>query len=136
MKYLFLDDIRVPGDVTWMYIGTGKAYHEGRGAPWNVVRSYNEAVAWVLENGFPNVISFDHDLGYEEWDTDGITGIVVVTSAREEKSGYDFAKWLIEYDMDTNTMPENFTFTVHSMNPQGVINIQSILDNYLKFKEK
>jgi hypothetical protein len=132
MKYLFLDDIRIPGDVTWMYIG-GK---DSIGANWHIVRSYDEAVAWVLENGFPNVISFDNDLGYEEWNMDGTTGIVVVTSAKEEKSGYDFAKWLIEYDMDTGTMPENFAFTVHSKNPRGVINIQSILNNYIKFKEK
>lgn len=134
MKYLFLDDIRVPSDVTWMYIGNGKACHESHGAPWAIVRSYNEAVQWVSENGFPDVISFDHDLGYEEFDTTE-SGMIVVTNAAEEKSGYDFAKWLVEHDMDTNTMPASFSFTVHSKNPQGTINIQTILDNYIRFKK-
>jgi len=135
MKYLFLDDTRVPSDVTWMYIGTSKAWHDGRGAPWNIVRSYNEAVAWVLENGFPDVISFDHDLGYEEFDTTE-SGMIVVTNATVEKSGHDFAKWLVEYDMDTNSMPDDFRFTVHSKNPEGTKNIQGLLNNYLKFKGK
>lgn len=135
MKYLFLDDIRVPGDVTWMYIGTGKEYNKSRGAPWNIVRSFREAVDWVNKNGFPNVISFDHDLGYEEYDTTE-SGMVVVTKATEEKSGYDFAKWLIEQDMDMNIMPDDFTFTVHSKNPAGARNIQLLLDNYIQHKRK
>lgn len=126
MKYLFLDDIRNPSDVTWIDIG--------RDVPWNIVRSYNEAVNWVLENGFPDVITFDHDLGYEEWETDGITGIVVVTCATEEKSGLDFAKFLIEHDLDNSSMPVDFTFTVHSMNPTGTRNIQLLLDNYIRHK--
>jgi hypothetical protein len=130
MKYLFLDDERMPGDVTWTLIGGVGSWC----SDWSIVRSCDAAIAWVLENGFPEVISFDHDLGYEEWDTD-ITGIVVVTSAKEEKSGLDFAKWLIEYDMDTNTMPKDFRFTVHSMNPIGKQNIQQLLDKYIHYKE-
>lgn len=128
MKYLFLDDERVPSDVTWIKID--------RGVPWNIVRSYTEAVAWVRWHGFPDIISFDHDLGYEKWETDGTTGIVVVTSAKEEKTGLDFAKWLIEYDLDTNTMPSDFSFTVHSMNPIGKIAIEKLITNYLMFKNK
>ena len=135
MKYLFLDDIRMPGDVTWIRIGTGKSYHESRGASWDIVRSYDQAVAWVTENGFPNVISFDHDLGYEDFNMDPVSGIVVVTSAKEEKSGYDFAKWLVELDMDQNCMPEDFSFTVHSKNPEGARNIQMLLDNYIRHKK-
>ena len=126
MKYLFLDDIRLPTDVTWMYIGTGKAFHESRGAPWSIVRSYTDAVEWVTTNGFPDVISFDHDLGLDHYAGNFTT----------EKSGYDFAKWLVEYDMDTKTMPANFSFTVHSMNPEGARNIQMLLDNYIRFKDK
>ena len=126
MKKLFLDDLREVAEVTWIDIGPG---------PWAIVRSYNEAIAWVLENGFPDVISFDHDLGYEEFDTTE-SGMIVVTNATEEKSGHDFAKWLVEYDMDTNSMPENFKFTVHSKNPEGTKNIQGLLNNYLKFKGK
>ncbi len=120
MKYLFLDDERMPRDVTWMLIGGFDCW----AADWQIVRSLNEAVAWVKANGFPDVISFDHDLGmahYEGNYSDGTTGL-------------DFAKWLIEYDMDTHTMPENFTFTVHSMNPIGAENIRLLLEGYLRHR--
>jgi hypothetical protein len=118
MNYLFLDDERVPSDVTWVNIA--------RGVPWEIVRSFNEAVAWVRRHGFPDVISFDHDLSFEHYGGD----------YTKEKTGYDFAKWLIEYDLDTNTMPEDFSFTVHSMNPVGSRNIKNLLDNYLRLREK
>lgn len=120
MKYLFLDDERMPGDVKWLLIGGVGSW----GADWYIVRSLNEAVAWVKEHGFPDVISFDHDLGdahYEEDYSDG-------------KTGYDFAKWLIEHDLDNNSMPENFKFTVHSKNPIGKENIERLLNSYLETK--
>lgn len=120
MKYLFLDDLRMPGDVTWVKIPS---------ADWNIVRSFDEAVAWVKENGFPNFVSFDHDLGWEKFDTNE-NGIIIVTETDVEKSGYDFAKWLVEYDMDTATMPDDFLYTVHSMNPIGAKNIAKYLDAY------
>ncbi|WP_371131695.1 cyclic-phosphate processing receiver domain-containing protein [Sulfuricurvum sp.] len=47
-------------------------------------------------------------------------------------SGYDFAKWLVEMDMDGKIhIPEDFYFTVHSANPVGAKNIQEYLRNYL-----
>lgn len=124
MKKLFLDDERIPADVTWVDIGSG---------PWHVVRSFDQAVEWVLEHGFPDVITFDHDLGYEKYDTDD-SGLIVVVDATESKSGYDFAKWLVDFDLDTGSMPVNFTFTVHSMNPVGAENIRSLLTKYISSK--
>lgn len=120
MKYLFLDDERMPADVTWALIGGVGPW----GAEWNIVRSMDEASQWVKDNGFPNVISFDHDLGLMHYAHDYSDG----------KTGYDFAKWLIEYDMDTNTMPADFSFTVHSKNPIGSENIRTVLSNYLWHK--
>lgn len=116
MKYLFLDDLRNPEDVTWMNIGAN--------VDWEIVRSMDEAVKWVKRNGFPDVISFDHDLGIEQYRGD----------YSRENSGYDFAKWLVEYDMDTNSMPAGFRFTVHSKNPTGAKNIRELLHNYIRFK--
>ena len=116
----------MPVDVTWINIDKG---------PWCIVRSFNAAVDWVQKNGFPNVISFDHDLGYEEFDTDE-NGKIIVTVADTEKNGYDFAKFLVEYDLSTSTMPDNFTFTVHSMNPIGAENIRKYLENYIFVKNK
>jgi hypothetical protein len=120
MKYLFLDDERLPTDVTWVLIG-GVGHW---GADWKIVRSKNEAIQWVLDNGFPDVISFDHDLALEHYAGD-FSG---------ENTGYDFAKWLVEYDMDTCSMPSNFAFTVHSKNPIGAENIRNLLSNYIRQK--
>jgi hypothetical protein len=96
---LFLDDIRDPPDDTWV-----------------IARSFDEAVNIVLTNGFPCIVSFDHDLG------------------DNSKTGKDFANWLVERDLDTAAMSDTFSFTVHSANPPGAANICSILTNYLKFK--
>ena len=122
MKYLFLDDERMPRDVTWVLIGGVGSW----GAEWSIVRSLEEAVTWVLDNGFPDVISFDHDLGLMHYANDYSDG----------KTGYDFAMWLVEHDMDTDTMPENFSFTIHSKNPIGGANIQSLLNNYIRTKKE
>lgn len=46
---MFLDDIRVPIENYDI-----------------VVRSYDEAVGLVKQNGIPTFISFDHDLGCDE----------------------------------------------------------------------
>lgn len=83
---------------------------------WLIVRNFDDAKSAVLKRGFPSFISFDHDLG---------TGA----------TGYDFAKWLVEYDMDTNTMPEDFEFYVHSQNPIGAANIRNYLNSYIKIKK-
>ena len=102
---MFLDDIRVPKNDYDV-----------------IVRSFEEAINFVKENGIPNFISFDHDLGCDE-----IGNIL--------KSGYDFAKWLVDMDIENiYKFPDNFTFDIHSANPIGKNNIKSILNNYLLFK--
>lgn len=121
-KYLFLDDERMPKDVTWVLIGGVGCW----GADWQIVRSLPEAIQWVKDNGFPDVISFDHDLGLMHYAGDYSDG----------NTGMDFAKWLVEYDLDTGLMPENFSYTVHSKNPEGTKNIHSLMDNYLAFRRK
>lgn len=121
MKYLFLDDERNPEDVKWIRIG-GVGHW---GADWQVVRSYDEAVEWVISNGFPDCISFDHDLGLMHYANDYSDG----------KTGFDFAKWLVEYDMDTKSMPADFKFTVHSKNPIGSENIRELMNEYIKFRK-
>lgn len=73
------------------------------------VYSYKEFIMLITENGLPDFISFDHDLGLE-------------------KTGYDCAKWLVEYCLDKNLMlPE---FAVHSQNPVGKENIECLLENF------
>lgn len=110
--YLFLDDLRNPGDVTWILL---PHYND-----WIIVRSYDAAIKHVIEHGWPTFISFDHDLGDVEF-------------VDNEKSGYTFANWLVEYSLDGNTMPVDFKFTVHSKNPIGAKKITSLLENYMKY---
>ena len=85
---------------------------------WIVVRSYTNAVNWMEMYGCPDYISFDHDLG------EGVF------------SGYDLAKWVVNKDLDEggNWIPEYFDFNVHSANPVGAKNIQSLIERYLDSK--
>jgi len=72
---------------------------------------------WVQENGFPEFVAFDNDLG------------------EGQPEGWQFAQWLIEEDLDNKTMPEKFNFCVHSMNPVQRIGIEDRLNRYLEFKK-
>ncbi|WP_426276294.1 cyclic-phosphate processing receiver domain-containing protein [Chryseobacterium sp. S-02] len=56
-RLLFLDDIRYPIE----------AYHYTKQdiflrKDWHIVRNYEQFINWILEKGFPEIISFDHDL--------------------------------------------------------------------------
>lgn len=104
---LFLDDVR---DVTWVYPLTDPN-------AWVVCRSFSEALDVFKKQGWPHHVSFDHDLG------------------DQTPTGYDFAKFLVDSDLDFDSMPYNFTFTVHSANPVGAANIQGLLDAYLNQKQ-
>jgi hypothetical protein len=77
-----------------------------------LARSYTQAQLLIRKFGCPYYISFDHDLG-------------------EEKTGYDFAKWLIEVDRIYRILPENFDYIIHSQNPVGAVNIFELLERYL-----
>ena len=113
MYKLFLDDIRNPSDVKWVQLPLG---------PWEVVRNYNEFVSHVTKNGLPAFVAFDHDLADEHYGTNPSK------SEFKEKTGYDCAKWLIDYCIDNNLrFPE---YEVHSMNPIGKINIKSIVESF------
>lgn len=113
--YLFLDDLRNPGDVTWVTLPPVNN--------WIIVRSYSDAVNYVLEHGYPDFCSFDHDLGD-------------IHDANNEKTGYDFAKFLVDHALDGNTMPVNFSYVVHSMNHIGGRRISALLDNYIQYMRK
>lgn len=86
------------------------------GKKWAIVRDCEEAISHIKDKGYPHFISFDHDLG------------------ENKKTGYDFAKWVIEDDLDYNWIGQEFDFFVHSMNTVGAKNIQSYMSQYLKHK--
>lgn len=86
-----------------------------------IVRSYEEAVEWVLNNGIPSFVSFDNDLG--------------ATSKGETlQTGYDFAKWLVQIALDEMLQfPPNFSFDIHCGDAVARNNIKAILNNYLHY---
>jgi hypothetical protein len=104
---MFIDDLKFPPSDDWV-----------------VCRSMDEVVDSVKRNGCPSMVSFDHDLGWDEENNQAVP------------SGADIASWLINYDMMFGGMPENFTFVIHSENPIGRDNILGKLNGYLKFKNK
>ena len=79
---------------------------------WTIVRNYEGFVKFIQENGLPDEVSFDHDLG------------------QDNKTGYDCAKWLCEYCW-TNGLPIP-SWNVHSANPVGRDNIIGILQSFEK----
>lgn len=115
---LFLDDIRYPIE----------AYHYTKQDvflrnDWYIVRNYKQFIDRILENGLPEMISFDHDIADENY-------LQLDSQQFVERTGYDCAKWLVEYCMDNGAdLPE---FYCHSMNPVGKENIESLLKNFKK----
>lgn len=117
-KLLFLDDIRYPVEV---YHYTKQDIYLRK--DWQIVRNYEQFVNRILEKGLPKMISFDHDLADEHYLKPDFQGHV-------EKTGYDCAKWLIEYCLDHDEdLPK---FYCHSMNPVGKDNILYLLENFKK----
>lgn len=103
---MFLDDVRHP---SWVYPGEDVQ-------DWMVCRSVAEALSVIHDLGCPEWISFDHDLG------------------DQVPTGYDLAQWLVQQDLDTQFMSEEFSYDCHSANPVGAANIRNLLDNYLAHK--
>jgi hypothetical protein len=99
MKYkMYIDDIRLPVNDDMI-----------------VVRSSQEAIEHIKNNGIPCFISFDHDLGGDD------TSMIVVD-------------WLIDAVLDGQyTIPIDFDFYVHSANPVGASNLEWKMSNFLEF---
>lgn len=97
MNYkLFIDDERFPVQDDWV-----------------IVRSSEEAINYVRAHGFPNEISFDHDLGGED------------TSMK-------FIWWFIDQYYDNGlAIPVDFKYSVHSQNPIGAENIKGLMNGFL-----
>ena len=124
-KALYLDDVRTPTTILPGY------------EQWVVVRNYNEFVDWITKNGIPDLISFDHDLADEHMSDyfrqRNMKGYQYPDyPSYHEKTGMDCAKWLIEYAEEHN-VKINYV-SVHSHNPVGAKNIQSLINQYKDHK--
>lgn len=103
MKILFLDDERMPSDVTWIN------YPEN--AEFTVVRTYNEFLEEVRIGQLYDAWSLDHDLG------------------PDDMSGYDALKAAIRWHHPAQ-FPKQVI--AHSKNPVGANNITQYWRNYLE----
>jgi len=118
--YLFLDDERIPKDVTWINLPAQN---------WQIVRSYDEFVKFIENNGVPIFISFDHDLAHEHYRQSMYNPDRHYNSYYpffKEKTGFHCAKWLVEYCFDNRLDLPNYV--AHTKNPIGKENIESIME--------
>ncbi len=107
MSYnLFLDDLRTVEMV----------YNQPEDFNFVIVRNFDDFVSTIQTNGLPKYISFDNDLGEDD------EGNLI-------PDGYACAKWLV-YESELDLIDLNFK--VHSANPVASIQIQSLLDNYIR----
>lgn len=133
--HLFLDDVRMPGHVTWINLPD---------AVYEVVRNYKQFVKTIETHGVPEFVTFDHDLADEHYkhmildcqENAKFKKLFEVADEIKphdygpEKTGYECAKWLVDYCHDNATkFPE---FTVHSMNPVGTERIKQYIENAKK----
>lgn len=128
MRKLFLDDCR---DLSEAYDVTKFPVYTDE-KDWVIVRSFNEFVKYINENGLPDIISYDHDLADEHYKY--ACADVIPYDNFKEKTGYEAAKWLCEYCQDhKELLPEIF---IHTQNTVGGYNIYYYLQNYKKHIEK
>lgn len=86
--------------------------------PYEVIwlKSHYEFTQWIELNGLPTAICFDHDLG--------------IVNNTEEKTGYDCAKWLVNYCIDNKLhLP---LYNIQSSNPVGKANINGLFKSFEK----
>ena len=117
-KILWLDDYRNPNE--WMdYVKMVCPIMVKEPCVIVWVKSYDEFVEYITNRGLPDVIGFDHDLADE---------------GSSEKTGYDAAKFLVNYCLENNTdLPE---FGSQSANPAGRENILNLLNNFKRYVQR
>ena len=118
---LFFDDNRIPSHVTWVDIPKDQHY--------SVVRNYQEFVDIITLRGLPKFVCYDHDLSDCHYGH-GLSGDAIPYDSYTEKTGYDCAKWIVDYCMNKGI--KHPPYVVHSMNPVGKQNIISYVESYNK----
>lgn len=122
-KYnLFLDDQRLPHDVTWVNIPKDQHY--------TVVRSYKEFVDLITLRGVPQFVCLDHDLADCHYGHGLNNDDIPYDMYGKEKTGYHCAMWLVNYCIERNI--KHPPYIVHSLNPVGKKNIESYIESYNK----
>jgi hypothetical protein len=122
--YLFLDDQRSVLDVRWAVLP-----NKGQGLNWISVKNYEEFIDCIGKNGLPEFVSFDHDLAPSHY-----KAIRTKNYNYIEKTGYDCAKWLMNYCQIKSIKFPNYA--IHSMNPSGAQNIKQLLERFKKYQDE
>jgi len=130
-RLVWLDDYRDPAVSPFLqkYVPDHSEYN----IVW--VKSYNEFVKWIADNGLPSKIAFDHDLADEHYaPPDRYKDYNDWAKERnfQEKTGMDCVKWLIDYCIDNKL--ELPMWVCHSANPAGVENMSGLLKSFMKFQ--
>ena len=118
---LFLDDVRVPTQVTWVDIPKNQHY--------SLVRNYDQFVELITLRGLPKYVCYDHDLADCHYGH-GLNNDEIPYDSYKEKTGLDCAKWLVGYCFAKKI--KHPPYIVHSLNPVGKKNIESYIESYNK----
>lgn len=118
MTVLWLDDLRDPNRYFNKKSESGafmrnKGFYDDLFSKYDInfiwVKNFDEFTNYILKNGIPEFVSFDHDLG------------------KGMSKGLDCAKWLKGFCEETGQ--EFPRFFVHSANPNGRREIESVHNN-------
>lgn len=135
LKGLFLDDERIPTDVTWV------KYPDN--IEWVIVRNFAE-FSHHMHNLCFDIYSFDHDL-QDYWDIkegeiigENLEGFVYATTTETgEHTGYTILRsmledWQMLLDFNSSRL-DKIQFIAHTQNPVGKKNMECYYQNYVKF---
>lgn len=131
-KLIWLDDLRNPFEKDCTdWLDKGSPIEQPYETIW--AKSYEEFTKWILKNGLPAAVLFDHDLG-EDVAREKVAKGMPKKKARQQnkvaKSGMDAAKFLVEYCLD-NKLPLP-KYNIQSRNPAGKENINGLLLSFNK----
>ena len=135
-KLLWLDDIRDPESP----MENGSTWAESFSpidSPYSIhwVKSHHEFVEWIIFNGLPDAICFDHDLGMEvalQARENGMSKRESRKLKQKELTGMDCARWLVEYCLDNQLQLP--LYNIQSANPVGKENIDGLLKSFIKYQ--
>lgn len=118
---LWLDDYRNPLKDDWLNFSP-----IGKDCDVIWVTTYEGFCHWIIVNGLPDAICFDHDLGFiNEYYIEND-----IESPNPDLTGYDAAKFLVKYCLlNEKELP---LYSIQSANPVGAENIRCYLENFKK----
>jgi len=127
---IFLDDLRNPSEQEWV---DWLSQNSPIPAPYEVVwiKSFEVFSGWIKQNGIPEGVCFDFDLGSDvarEKVKRGMSKRQARKERKGTKSGFDCATFLIKYCRDNNlALPP---YEIQSANEEGKEQIDSLLKSF------